>query len=74
MLQEKPIAWPLSSPLARFGTETSTPGTRCGAVTGADLDRLLPLARSANQLTPWTSNGKEYSLAFRVLLPDEHGC
>jgi hypothetical protein len=74
MLHEPEVAWPLSTPLASFGGETSTPGIRCGAVTGADARHMLDPARSANQLTPWTSDGKEYSLTFRVLLPDEHGC
>jgi hypothetical protein len=74
MLHEPEVAWPLSVPLASFGEETSTPGIRCGAVTGADARQLLDAAGSANQLTPWTSDGEQYSLTFRVLLPDEHGC
>ena len=74
MLHEPEVAWPLSVPLASFGDETSTPAIRCGAVTGADARPLLDAAGSANQLTPWTSDGKQYSLTFRVLLPDEHGC
>ena len=77
MLHQKSVAWPLSTPLGSFGTTTSTPTSpepRCGAVTGPDLQQLLPLAASANQLTPWTSDGKEYALSFRVLLPDERDC
>jgi len=72
-LREPAVAWPLSSPLGSFGTRTSS-GIRCGSVTGPDLQRLLDAARSANQLTPWTSAGARYSLALRALLPDEHGC
>jgi len=74
MLHEPEVAWPLSAPLATFGGETSSPGIRCGAVTGADARQLLSAAASANQLTPWTSDGERYSLTFRVLLPDEPGC
>jgi hypothetical protein len=74
MLHEPAVAWPLSTPLASFGEETSTPGIRCGALTGADARQLLDTGGSANQLTPWTSEGKQYSLTFRVLLPDEQGC
>ncbi|MFL5737789.1 MAG: hypothetical protein ACJ76P_10680 [Actinomycetota bacterium] len=74
MLHEPEIAWPLSDPLATFGEETSTPSVRCGTVSGSDLAPLLKLAVSANQLTRWRSNGNDYSLTFRVLLPDEHGC
>jgi len=74
MLHEPEVAWPLSAPLASFGGETTTPGIRCGAVTGADARQLLNAAESANQLTPWTSGGEQYSLTLRVLLPDEHGC
>jgi hypothetical protein len=43
-------------------------------VTGSDLATLLPLVQTANQLTPWTSGGKEYTLLFRPMLPDETGC
>ncbi len=74
-LHEKTVIWPLSTPLAGFGKPASgLPATRCGTVSGSDLNRLLPLAHSANQLTPWRSNGATYSLTFRVLLPDEEGC
>jgi len=73
-LHEPEVAWPISTPLASFGSESSAPGIRCGAVTGADARRLLSAAGSANQLTPWTSDREQYSLTFRVLLPDEHGC
>jgi hypothetical protein len=74
-LHQKSVTWPLPTPLARFGKATAgLPGTRCGAVAGSDLDRLLPLARSANPLTPWRSKGATFSLVFRVLLPDEEGC
>jgi hypothetical protein len=72
-LRQPEIAWPLE-PLPRFGEDTGT-GIRCATVTGSDwADRLAPAARSANQLTPWTSDGRRYAIAFRPLLPDGSGC
>jgi hypothetical protein len=84
-LSEPAIAWPLATGLADFGdamkgtaggalnTDNGLP-SRCGAVTGDDFTTLLPLIDQANQLTPWKSDGREYGLLFRPLLPDESGC
>lgn len=63
--------WPLS-PLATFGEESGP--IRCGVVTGADLERLLPSARKATQITDWKSDGKKYNVLMRPQLPDESGC
>jgi hypothetical protein len=77
-MHEPSVAWPLADSLAMFGTPISTPlqggPGRCGVVKGEDLAKVLPLAQRANQLTPWTSDGKIYGLSFRPLLPDESGC
>ncbi|MGZ6544326.1 MAG: hypothetical protein ACXVEI_03340 [Actinomycetota bacterium] len=75
-LTEPEIAWPLTPGLATFGQplQGALQGLRCGAVTGADTATLLPAVQNANELTPWTSDGSRYSLVFRALLPDEHGC
>jgi hypothetical protein len=74
-LEQQPTEWPLSTPLASFGTaDKNLDETRCGVVSGDDLETLLPLANAANELTPWTSDAKDYALIFRPLLPDEHGC
>jgi hypothetical protein len=76
-LHETPVAWPLDPPLAAFGRPIgggALGATRCGIVTGADLDMLLPLVSQANELTPWTSEGSRYGLRFRPELPDETGC
>jgi hypothetical protein len=71
---QPPAGWPLEG-LAMFGNaRPEGPGLRCGVVRGEDLKKVLALARSANQLTPWRSDGKDYSLRFRPLLPDEAGC
>ncbi|MFI1988857.1 hypothetical protein [Actinoplanes sp. NPDC020271] len=48
-------------------------GLHCVAVTGAEKDTILAAAGAANQLTPWTSGGKQWKVTFRPLLPDETG-
>ena len=75
-LTEPPIAWPLTPGLDLFGdSQQGTPGgMRCGTVVGDDAATLMPLVEQANQLTPWTSDGSQYGLLFRPLLPDESGC
>lgn len=75
-LTQAPIAWPLTPGLDLFGDSgQSTPGgMRCGTVDADASASLLPLAEQANQLTPWTSDGAQYGLLFRPLLPDESGC
>lgn len=73
-LEQTAIEWPLATPLADLGEPAAASAYRCAAVTGGDLDALLPLAREANQLTPWRSQGVRYAIAFRPLLPDESGC
>jgi hypothetical protein len=74
-LAQKPIAWPLAQPLATFGEPLAEqPGLRCGTAGGVDLDTLRPLLAEANELTPWRSEGRTFSLIVRPLLPDESGC
>ncbi|MEO8475683.1 MAG: hypothetical protein ABI572_01375 [Actinomycetota bacterium] len=73
-LSQPKIAWPLDAALASFG-EPGGAGYRCGVVTGPDwTDTLGPLAATANELTPWASDGERYGLVFRPLLPDESSC
>ena len=43
-------------------------------VTGAEQDEVLAAAKGANANTPWTSGGKQFTVTFRPLLPDETGC
>ena len=72
--QEK-MDWPLDTPLSSFGEPLGNdPKTRCGVVSGAEFDELYAAAQSANQLTPWVSEGTRYGLILRPLLPDEHAC
>jgi len=75
-LPQEPVAWPLPTPLEAFGevVDGQTEGMRCGIVAGEDLDELRPVAEGTNELTPWTSEGTQYRLILRPLLPDEHGC
>jgi hypothetical protein len=73
-LPQQPVEWPLAQPLSEFGQPSQPENYRCGVVEGADLDKLLVAAEKANQLSPWTSAGKTYTVVLRPLLPDESGC
>ncbi|SHM67925.1 hypothetical protein [Cryptosporangium aurantiacum] len=46
----------------------------CALTTGAAVRTVLADAASANAATPWTYEGRRWSLMFRPLLPDETGC
>jgi hypothetical protein len=73
-LRQEPVRWP-GSPLSAVGEPVDlVQGVRCGVVAGSDASRVLEAAAAANQLTPWSSGGQEFGLAFRPLLPDESGC
>jgi hypothetical protein len=73
-LTEPPLPWPGPS-LATFGApNASQAGLRCGVVDGSDAVAVLHAAAGANELTPWTSDGRRYELVLRPLLPDESGC
>jgi hypothetical protein len=71
-----PQAWPLSTPLATFGTPGTgaTVNLRCGTVSGPDLQTLRPLLARATQITGWTSGGSAYTLSLLPMLPDDAGC
>ena len=72
---QRPIAWPLDTPLARFGDPFPMgEGARCGTVSGDDLETLLPRLQQATEITAWTSGDERYQLLLRPLLPDESGC
>lgn len=74
-LEQSAVPWPLGGSLSDFGKpDGNLDETRCGVVSGDDLETLLPAAEAANELTPWTSNGSSSALIFRPLLPDEHTC
>lgn len=71
---QEPVDWPLATSLATGGTAWF-PGQpemgRCLVVEGADLETLWPALGAANALTPFASDGKQYALTVRPLLPDE---
>ena len=74
-LSEPSERWPLPAPLKTFGRPSNElPGARCGTLRGRDAATVLDLARRANQLTPWLSGGRSFSLLFRPLMPDQEGC
>jgi len=74
-LPQKAMDWPLDTPLSAFGEPLADgPQTRCGVITGQEFEQVYGAAQSANQLTPWVSEGTKYRLILRPLLPDEHTC
>ena len=74
---QSPVAWPLSTPLAEFGTpavpDRGITGLRQGVVLGTDAAALGPVLERASMLTAFTSGGSSYTLYVRPLLPDEVG-
>jgi len=74
-VREQTVVWPLATGLERFGSRAaSAPGLRCGVVDGQDSRWLVAQLQKANELTPWRSGGKRWSLIVRPLLPGESGC
>jgi len=69
--------WPLDQPLAEFGDEFSGAGltdARCGVVEGDEVEVVVAALRAANQATLWESQGEQFRVFPRPLLPDEQGC
>jgi hypothetical protein len=74
-LPQRAVPWPLAQPLGSSRRATWPGGYGCLDVAGADwADTVMPAAGSTNQLTPWLSGGRRWSIVFRPLLPDEGGC
>ena len=74
-LPQKATGWPLDTQLSAFGEPLADgPEIRCGVVTGEEFEEVYAAAQTANQLTPWLSEGTTYRLVLRPLLPDEHTC
>jgi hypothetical protein len=66
------VPWPLATPFASFGSAVGSAGYRCAAVSGADLQKLLPVVQAGNALTRFVdSQSMRKSLEVRVLLPGE---
>ena len=67
--------WPLETPLARIGDEYPfLQQASCAVIEGDDLGTLVDALNEANELTTWISEGDEYALLLRPILPDETGC
>ncbi|MFV2101057.1 hypothetical protein [Micromonospora sp. LOL_024] len=70
--EQAEVAWP--GP-ALPGAELSKDlGLGCVTVTGAEAQKLLTAAASANSATPWASDGRRWTVHLRPLLPDETDC
>ena len=66
------VAWP--GP-ALPGAELSKDlGLSCVTATGDQAKQVLAAAASANAVTPWSSEGRQWTLHLRPLLPDEADC
>jgi hypothetical protein len=74
---QSPVAWPLATPLADFGTpadpDRGIAGLRQGVVLGPDAATLGPILERVSMQTAFTSDGSSYTLFVRPLLPDELG-
>ncbi|BCB84250.1 hypothetical protein [Phytohabitans suffuscus] len=70
--QQPEVVWPgpalPGTPVGK-GLETG-----CVTVTGAGTATALAAAGKANAATPWTSEGRKWTVILRPLLPDETGC
>lgn len=76
-LAQAPADWPLSQPLATFGTPVANGTARCGTVRGADAQTLRPAFSAANALTPWVqdpSTSATFGLTVHPLVDDEDAC
>lgn len=78
-LNEPPIAWPLSTPLASFGAPWLALGgsyqsMNCAEISGEDATAVVAASQTGNFNSPWTDDGVTYGLLMRPLLPDEAPC
>lgn len=72
--------WLLTDPLAEVGEPYfdqsffGVPEVRCAVVKGTDAELLRPILEQAIDHTLWVSDGDEFVVGARPLLPDENGC
>ena len=71
-LPSAPAAVPWPGPA--LPGETLGASTGCVTVSGAAAAEVLAAAANANTRTPWTSGGRQWTVVFRPLLPDETSC
>lgn len=67
-----PQAWPGPALPGEVANPTTAIG--CTVVSGEVKSKVLAAAKTATVVTPWTSGGKQWSITFRPLLPEEKGC
>ena len=67
-----PIAWPGPALPGESMGDDGVPW--CLVVRGGDVAPVLEAAGRALWSSPWTDGGTTWSVRFRPLLPDEHGC
>lgn len=78
------VTWPLATRIAALGIPLEEavggegyagifPGARVATISGTDLAAVLPHAEGANQLTRWVSDGADWIVLLRPLLPGEVG-
>lgn len=68
--------WPLGD-LTLLGVSdppAPMPSRWCAVLTGADATTALGAAAGATAITRWSSNGSDFTIVWRPLLPDEHAC
>ena len=68
--QPAALAWP--GP-ALPGTSL-TGNVSCAVASGDQAKAVWSAAEKAKSITPWTSGGKQWTVVFRPLLPDESSC
>ncbi|RIV41177.1 hypothetical protein [Micromonospora radicis] len=66
------VAWP--GPTLPGAELNKDLGLGCVTATGDAAQQVLAAAANANTATPWTSDGKRWTLILRPLLPDETDC
>jgi hypothetical protein len=66
------VAWPGPALPGDYLNEDTKLG--CVCATGAEATKLTDAAAKANAATPWSSGGKQWSVTFRPMLPDETDC
>ncbi|MCC6790798.1 MAG: hypothetical protein IT336_03885 [Thermomicrobiales bacterium] len=71
--EQPEMAWPVATPIASLAPidDEALADRRCGAFAGEDAATLVEALKSANQLTPWNSDGALYAIWVRPLLPHE---
>jgi len=68
------VKWPLGDLADGEAVDAFGADAGCVLVEGDDVDAVLDAADGVGTTARWESEGDEYELVFRPLLPDETGC